>query len=162
MSYISHHRSHTKSRKGCETCKRRHIRCDENFPQWYVSEKAVLRTGTATRPRTDCVAVEIAQSIIVAVLTWICQCQKNVPRLLRRRICCGLPRSKPRLNGGSGLEVSHSQTSTSTHRRHHNFSLSRIFASFTMSPRSRANSACTTPVTSQSGHDKFRCKWHLR
>jgi hypothetical protein len=31
-----------------------------------------------------------------------------------------------------------------------------------MSPRSRANSACTTPVTSQSGHDKFRCKWHLR
>ncbi|KAK8067093.1 hypothetical protein PG997_013840 [Apiospora hydei] len=26
-------RSHTKSRKGCENCKRRHIRCDENFPQ---------------------------------------------------------------------------------------------------------------------------------
>ncbi|KAG9243468.1 putative ubiquitin carboxyl-terminal hydrolase 2 [Calycina marina] len=26
-------RSHTKSRKGCETCKRRHIRCDESFPQ---------------------------------------------------------------------------------------------------------------------------------
>ncbi|OBT50714.1 hypothetical protein VE04_09825 [Pseudogymnoascus sp. 24MN13] len=26
-------RSHTKSRKGCDTCKRRHIRCDENFPQ---------------------------------------------------------------------------------------------------------------------------------
>ncbi|RPB13171.1 putative ubiquitin carboxyl-terminal hydrolase 2 [Morchella conica CCBAS932] len=26
-------RSHTKSRKGCRTCKRRHIRCDENFPQ---------------------------------------------------------------------------------------------------------------------------------
>ncbi|KAI0199390.1 hypothetical protein F4808DRAFT_216439 [Astrocystis sublimbata] len=25
--------SHTKSRKGCENCKRRHIRCDENFPQ---------------------------------------------------------------------------------------------------------------------------------
>ena len=29
-------KSHTKSRKGCKTCKRRHIRCDENFPQWYV------------------------------------------------------------------------------------------------------------------------------
>lgn len=29
-------RSHTKSRKGCDNCKRRHIRCDENFPQWYV------------------------------------------------------------------------------------------------------------------------------
>jgi len=26
-------RSHTKSRKGCKTCKRRHIRCDESFPQ---------------------------------------------------------------------------------------------------------------------------------
>ncbi|KAI0997070.1 hypothetical protein K3495_g11117 [Podosphaera aphanis] len=26
-------RSHTKSRKGCDVCKRRHIRCDENFPQ---------------------------------------------------------------------------------------------------------------------------------
>ncbi|PQK18067.1 hypothetical protein BB8028_0010g00560 [Beauveria bassiana] len=26
-------RSHTKSRKGCETCKRRRIRCDESFPQ---------------------------------------------------------------------------------------------------------------------------------
>jgi hypothetical protein len=26
-------RSHTKSRKGCDACKRRHIRCDENFPQ---------------------------------------------------------------------------------------------------------------------------------
>lgn len=31
-----HRRSHTKSRKGCKTCKRRHIRCDETFPQWYV------------------------------------------------------------------------------------------------------------------------------
>lgn len=29
-------RSHTKSRKGCKTCKRRHIRCDETFPQWCV------------------------------------------------------------------------------------------------------------------------------
>ncbi|RYC91859.1 hypothetical protein BFJ63_vAg5300 [Fusarium oxysporum f. sp. narcissi] len=26
-------RSHTKSRMGCFTCKRRHIRCDENYPQ---------------------------------------------------------------------------------------------------------------------------------
>ncbi|ETN41675.1 uncharacterized protein HMPREF1541_03611 [Cyphellophora europaea CBS 101466] len=26
-------KSHTKSRKGCRTCKRRHIRCDETFPQ---------------------------------------------------------------------------------------------------------------------------------
>ncbi|EHY54362.1 hypothetical protein HRR86_002051 [Exophiala dermatitidis] len=26
-------KSHTKSRKGCKTCKKRHIRCDEMFPQ---------------------------------------------------------------------------------------------------------------------------------
>ena len=26
-------KSHTKSRKGCRTCKSRHIRCDEAFPQ---------------------------------------------------------------------------------------------------------------------------------
>ncbi|KAJ5614631.1 hypothetical protein N7528_008285 [Penicillium herquei] len=26
-------KSHTKSRNGCKTCKRRHIRCDESFPQ---------------------------------------------------------------------------------------------------------------------------------
>ncbi|KAJ5126731.1 hypothetical protein N7448_007510 [Penicillium atrosanguineum] len=26
-------KSHTKSRNGCKTCKRRHIRCDETFPQ---------------------------------------------------------------------------------------------------------------------------------
>ncbi|KIW34508.1 uncharacterized protein PV07_01284 [Cladophialophora immunda] len=26
-------KSHTKSRKGCKTCKKRHIRCDETFPQ---------------------------------------------------------------------------------------------------------------------------------
>lgn len=30
-------KSHTKSRNGCKTCKRRHIRCDESFPQWYGS-----------------------------------------------------------------------------------------------------------------------------
>jgi hypothetical protein len=35
-------RSHTKSRKGCKTCKRRHIRCDETFPQWYVSKRLAL------------------------------------------------------------------------------------------------------------------------
>ena len=29
-------KSHTKSRNGCKTCKRRHIRCDESFPQWYA------------------------------------------------------------------------------------------------------------------------------
>lgn len=27
-------RTHTKSRKGCQTCKDRKVRCDEYFPQW--------------------------------------------------------------------------------------------------------------------------------
>ena len=27
-------RAHTKSRKGCQTCKNRKVRCDEYFPQW--------------------------------------------------------------------------------------------------------------------------------
>ncbi|KAL8678909.1 MAG: hypothetical protein Q9186_004766 [Xanthomendoza sp. 1 TL-2023] len=31
-------KSHTKSRKGCKTCKKRHIRCDENFPQCCVCD----------------------------------------------------------------------------------------------------------------------------
>lgn len=37
-------RSHTKSRKGCKTCKRRHIRCDETFPQWWVTTFSTLLT----------------------------------------------------------------------------------------------------------------------
>jgi hypothetical protein len=36
-------RSHTKSRKGCEACKRRHIRCDENFPQCRNCTKHKIR-----------------------------------------------------------------------------------------------------------------------
>lgn len=35
--------SHTKSRKGCETCKKRHIRCDENFPQCKNCTKHKIR-----------------------------------------------------------------------------------------------------------------------
>jgi hypothetical protein len=36
-------RSHTKSRKGCDACKRRHIRCDENFPQCRNCTKHKIR-----------------------------------------------------------------------------------------------------------------------
>lgn len=36
-------RSHTKSRKGCETCKKRHIRCDESFPQCRNCTKHKIR-----------------------------------------------------------------------------------------------------------------------
>lgn len=34
-------KSHTKSRKGCRMCKKRHIRCDETFPQWLDYPDAV-------------------------------------------------------------------------------------------------------------------------
>lgn len=55
-------RSHTKSRKGCDACKRRHIRCDENFPQcrnctkhkvrcpYNDSTPPVDRAGTPDKP----------------------------------------------------------------------------------------------------------------
>ncbi|KAH6669128.1 hypothetical protein F5X68DRAFT_51498 [Plectosphaerella plurivora] len=36
-------RSHTKSRKGCDACKRRHIRCDESFPQCRNCTKHKIR-----------------------------------------------------------------------------------------------------------------------
>ncbi|KAH8661042.1 hypothetical protein BGZ61DRAFT_369779 [Ilyonectria robusta] len=36
-------RSHTKSRKGCDTCKRRRIRCDESFPQCRNCTKHKIR-----------------------------------------------------------------------------------------------------------------------
>lgn len=41
-------RSHTKSRKGCKTCKRRHIRCDETFPQWCVCHLDIPLTMALT------------------------------------------------------------------------------------------------------------------
>ncbi|KAF2218339.1 hypothetical protein BDZ85DRAFT_208313 [Elsinoe ampelina] len=48
-------RSHTKSRKGCKTCKRRHIRCDESFPQCRNCTKHHVRCDymDATTPDTD-------------------------------------------------------------------------------------------------------------
>ncbi|PNS17385.1 hypothetical protein CAC42_7068 [Sphaceloma murrayae] len=48
-------RSHTKSRKGCKTCKRRHIRCDESFPQCRNCTKHHVRCDymDATTPEAD-------------------------------------------------------------------------------------------------------------
>ncbi|EER26884.1 Fungal Zn binuclear cluster domain containing protein [Coccidioides posadasii C735 delta SOWgp] len=46
-------KSHTKSRKGCKTCKRRHIRCDETMPQ--------CRNCTKHNCRCDYMDVFIAQ-----------------------------------------------------------------------------------------------------
>ncbi|RMI98450.1 hypothetical protein CDV36_016107 [Fusarium kuroshium] len=46
-------RSHTKSRKGCSTCKRRHIRCDENFPQCFNCTKYKIRCPYNNVPVAD-------------------------------------------------------------------------------------------------------------
>ncbi|KAF1947426.1 hypothetical protein EJ02DRAFT_333941 [Clathrospora elynae] len=43
-------RSHTKSRKGCRTCKRRHIRCDETFPQCRNCTKHQVRCDYMDNP----------------------------------------------------------------------------------------------------------------
>ncbi|KAL5114344.1 hypothetical protein ACEQ8H_007781 [Pleosporales sp. CAS-2024a] len=43
-------RSHTKSRKGCKTCKRRHIRCDETFPQCRNCTKHQVRCDYMDTP----------------------------------------------------------------------------------------------------------------
>lgn len=39
---VQSRRTHTKSRKGCQTCKNRHIRCDETAPQWFVYSPSPL------------------------------------------------------------------------------------------------------------------------
>ncbi|KAI0472124.1 hypothetical protein GGR56DRAFT_667788 [Xylariaceae sp. FL0804] len=46
-------RSHTKSRKGCDNCKRRHIRCDENFPQCRNCTKHKVRCPYNAVPVPD-------------------------------------------------------------------------------------------------------------
>ncbi|KAG9250416.1 uncharacterized protein F5Z01DRAFT_375389 [Emericellopsis atlantica] len=46
-------RSHTKSRKGCETCKKRHIRCDESFPQCRNCTKHKIRCPYNDVPASD-------------------------------------------------------------------------------------------------------------
>ncbi|KAI1341955.1 hypothetical protein F5Y15DRAFT_430438 [Xylariaceae sp. FL0016] len=46
-------RSHTKSRKGCENCKRRHIRCDESFPQCRNCTKHKVRCPYNDIPAPD-------------------------------------------------------------------------------------------------------------
>lgn len=46
-------KSHTKSRKGCKTCKRRHIRCDEQFPQCRNCTKHNCRCDYMDSPPPD-------------------------------------------------------------------------------------------------------------
>ncbi|KAI0397335.1 hypothetical protein F5Y17DRAFT_455250 [Xylariaceae sp. FL0594] len=54
--------SHTKSRKGCENCKRRHIRCDENFPQCRNCTKHKTRCPYLETPAADQTATSPAAS----------------------------------------------------------------------------------------------------
>ena len=64
--------SHTKSRKGCKTCKRRHIRCDETFPQWCglpLSLHLCLISGE--HQHLIFTTVGIARNIRCAVTIWI-------------------------------------------------------------------------------------------
>ncbi|KEQ75909.1 hypothetical protein M436DRAFT_39323 [Aureobasidium namibiae CBS 147.97] len=46
-------RSHTKSRTGCKTCKRRHIRCDETFPQCRNCTKHQVRCDYMDQQRPE-------------------------------------------------------------------------------------------------------------
>ena len=91
-------KSHTKSRNGCKTCKRRHIRCDENFPQWYVP--APYDVGVAhliSRP-----IAAIAPSTTVAVITKTSQQPKSaLPLRDAGPICSCRPKFRWRLRNGT-------------------------------------------------------------
>ena len=94
-------KSHTKSRKGCRTCKRRHIRCDETFPQWYVCPCFVTpnRSLIATTAR-------IAQSIIVDVTTWTIHLWKKLLGFWKSRTSSGLQGLRVKSKHGDGRAFS--------------------------------------------------------
>ncbi|TVY26327.1 Sterol uptake control protein [Lachnellula hyalina] len=69
-------RSHTKSRKGCETCKRRHIRCDENFPQCRNCTKHNCRCPYMDMPVQD----ERAPTPEKADLLWTPEIEADIQR----------------------------------------------------------------------------------
>jgi hypothetical protein len=54
-------RSHKKSRNGCKTCVRRHIRCDESVPRWY----------TCTNPSQNDVILTSEVAIIAHIVTFL-------------------------------------------------------------------------------------------
>ncbi|KAH8815862.1 hypothetical protein F5884DRAFT_198179 [Xylogone sp. PMI_703] len=69
-------RSHTKSRKGCDTCKRRHIRCDENFPQCRNCTKHNCRCPYMDMP----VQEERAPTPEKADLLWTPEIEREIER----------------------------------------------------------------------------------
>ncbi|KAF1986788.1 hypothetical protein K402DRAFT_331637 [Aulographum hederae CBS 113979] len=69
-------RSHTKSRKGCKTCKRRHIRCDETFPQCRNCTKHQVRCDYMDSP--SAAAEESPRVPQTANLLWTPEIEKSV------------------------------------------------------------------------------------
>ena len=94
-------KSHTKSRKGCRTCKRRHIRCDETFPQWYVRSHCV-----GSKRRLIIETARIAQSTIVDVTIWIILPLKKPLAPWKSRTFSGLRELRARSKHGNGLAFS--------------------------------------------------------
>ena len=103
-------KSHTKSRKGCRTCKRRHIRCDETFPQWYGLVCCIL-----LRRRLTSLTARIAPSTTAGAIIWIILLQMRLLAVPKSRISSGLPGSRGRLQNGSGQAVFHFQKWVCSH-----------------------------------------------
>jgi len=61
-------KSHLKSRNGCNTCKRRRIKCDETIPQWYERLTTLCR-HPLNRRLTDTKA-RIAQRMKSDAVIW--------------------------------------------------------------------------------------------
>ncbi|KAF2816006.1 uncharacterized protein BDZ99DRAFT_377424 [Mytilinidion resinicola] len=69
-------RSHTKSRKGCKTCKKRHIRCDETFPQCRNCTKHQVRCDYLDSPSAN--APESPKSPQQANLLWTAEIEATI------------------------------------------------------------------------------------
>jgi hypothetical protein len=68
-------RSHTKSRKGCKTCKRRHIRCDETYPQCRNCTKHQVRCDYMDNPTPSDDGLRLPGQ---ANLLWTPEIERNV------------------------------------------------------------------------------------
>ena len=75
-------RYHTRNRTGCSTCRRRHVRCDEKRPSWYVCDP-----GSA-------IICRVAQQLsnVVDILSWY-----NSSNCLVGKRACEYPTIEPTL-----------------------------------------------------------------
>ncbi|KAF2843736.1 hypothetical protein M501DRAFT_925839 [Patellaria atrata CBS 101060] len=71
-------RSHTKSRKGCKTCKKRHIRCDETFPQCRNCTKHQVRCDYMDNPTAA--APDSPKGSQSANLLWTPEIERSIDR----------------------------------------------------------------------------------